>query len=442
MTPKKNNSYCHYPFFQLALKQWEKGHGIITAAPCCNALRPSNDFDALKIKEKLQNAPVPLTPKEIFFGSEMKELRNDMMQGKKNPACQVCWDMEMRSGDASSYRLMSDKPDDFDLEDINLSGLDLAFEEDCNLRCRMCSPGLSNKLRVDLKFFRENELKIDSWGSGVNDFEPNYDPDSENQTYNFDNESVQWKNILDNIHELRTIKATGGETLLSESFNQFLDVAIETGNAKNITLEFHTNATVFTSKMMYKLNFFKKINPTFSIDTANEKSYEYIRYPMSWKMLEKSVYKFIDNIDNEKVDIIHINSVMSAMTAFDYRELCDWVKQIGRICDTNMHLWVDELWPKEKAINITYLPHQMLSQLRNEYYLLDEQYNIWKKGRNMFFSIKHVINLIDEVLSKEENTQREKMLYEIRAFDASRKQDYHDFLHPWIIEFLDEESYD
>tara|TARA_B110000881_G_C18450509_1_gene450790 strand:- start:279 stop:770 length:492 start_codon:yes stop_codon:yes gene_type:complete len=163
---------------------------------------------------------------------------------------------------------------------------------------------------------------------------------------------------------------------------------------------------------------------------------------MSWKMLEKSVYKFIDNIDNEKVDLIHINSVMSVMTAFDYRELCDWVKQIGRICDTNMHLWVDELWPKEKAINITYLPHQMLSQLRNEYYLLDEQYNIWKKGRNMFFSIKHVINLIDEVLSKEENTQREKMLYEIRAFDASRKQDYHDFLHPWIIEFLDEESYD
>jgi hypothetical protein len=446
MNPLPNNTFCYYPFYQLALKYWKKDTGIVQAAPCCNSQRPNNNFDPLQLEEKLKyhvKQGDHILPKEIFYGKEMSKLRNNMLKGVKNPICNVCWDMEGQSNNnetVNSYRLaVVEKPiNDLDINNPKLLGIDFAFEETCNLRCRHCSPGLSNQNRIDLKFFRDNKYIIDSWGDHINLHEPNYVSNSENLTYNFDNEGSQWKSILDNIHELRVIKATGGETLLTKSFNQFLDVAIEKDCAKNITLEFHTNATVFTSKMMEKLNHFKKINPTFSIDSV-KKSYEYVRYPMIWNLLQKSVYKFIDTIGKNKVDIIHINSVINVITAFDYKELCEWSEHIGKKSETTIHLWLDELWPNDKAINITFLPHSILTDLKNEYLQLIDEYNIKRKQsiQAMYFSCKHIINLIDEVLSKKEDPQREKMLYEIQAFDASRKQDYHDFVHPKLIEFLD-----
>ena len=460
MKPSPDNTFCYYPFYQLALKYWKKDTGIVQAAPCCNSQRPNNNFDPLQLETKLKHYGDKgdhILPKEIFYGKEMTELRNSMLKGEKHPICNVCWDMEDRTNtneNYNSYRLASlYKPDDLDVNNPKLLSIDFAFEETCNLRCRHCGPGLSNQHRIDLKFFRNNNYIIDTWGDHINLHEPNYVSNSENLTYNFDNEGPQWKSILDNIHELQVIKATGGETLLTKSFNQFLDVAIEKDCAKNITLEFHTNATVFTSKMMEKLNHFKKINPTFSIDSV-KKRYEYLRYPMIWDLLQKSVYKFINTIGKDKVDIIHINSVINVITAFDYKELCEWTKQIGKVSGNEVHLWIDELWPKDKAINITFLPHSILKDLKNEYQQLINEYNIerkqrlkyvsirddrffWKDIRSMFFSCKHIINLIEEELSKKENPQREKMLYEIQAFDASRKQDYHDFVHPRLIEFLD-----
>ena len=74
MKPLPNNTFCYYPFYQLALKYWKKGTGIVQAAPCCNSQRPNNNFDPLQLEKKLKHYGDKgdhILPKEIFYGKEI-----------------------------------------------------------------------------------------------------------------------------------------------------------------------------------------------------------------------------------------------------------------------------------------------------------------------------------------------------------------------------------
>ena len=430
MKPSINNTFCYYPFYQLSLKGWEANRGIVEAAPCCNSQRAENNYDPLKIKEKIfeyYKKGKPLLPIDIFLGEEFNELRNSMLSGKKHPGCEVCWKMEENK--CSSYRLRSERliDENIDLNDLKILSLDLGLEENCNLRCRMCQPGVSNQLRKDLKFFKKNDITIDFWEDNLD--KKQLQPNSENDVFYFKSDGEQWKNILDNIDSIKIIKATGGETLLSKSFNQLLDTAIEKKCADKIILAFHTNATVFTKKIIDKLNQFKKVSSTFSIDSVG-KTYEYIRYPMTWNMLEKSVNKYIRSMDRTKIDFLYFNSVITVYSAFNYEDYCKWIEQLCLNHDVNARVWIDLSAPEKNPINVTYLPHKLLEILLLQLEFLSKKYD--------FLDCNNVIGHIENVLSKKETADKDKMLHQINAFDLSRNQDYHDFLNVKLIEFLDE----
>ena len=155
---------------------------------------------------------------------------------------------------------------------------------------------------------------------------------------------------------------------------------------------------------------------------------------MKWELLEKSVKKFIQMVDKSKVHMLSFNSVGSVFSAFNYRELCEWIYQLGLQNKIRVSLWVDQIIPENKSINITYLPHSLLKELLIEYEYLTNQYNSYD---NMIFNCENIINMINNTLLKKEDNFKDKMLYEIKAFDSSRNQDYHNFVHPKLIEFLD-----
>ena len=152
MEPSKDNTFCWHPFKQLAIKEWNSG-SIGNATPCCNMIRPESP-DPMGVKTKLRT--VKPTAKEIFHGEEMAGLRSAMLAGERHSACDVCWRMEDRG--AGSYRLSEIKEDSPQLiTDPQLQVIDFSFGENCNLRCRICMPGLSNKLRLDYRYFLKND---------------------------------------------------------------------------------------------------------------------------------------------------------------------------------------------------------------------------------------------------------------------------------------------
>lgn len=434
MQPNKDNTFCWHPFTQLALKEWNS-EGIMNATPCCNMIRPETP-DPMGLVTKLRT--VKPTAKEIFHGEEMSELRATMLAGERHSACDVCWRMEDRG--ASSYRLSEIKYHDPQLlTDPVLQVIDFSFGENCNLRCRICMPGLSNKLRLDYRYFLANDVDT----VGMQDFDYasdhpftqglNSNPGNEYAVYNFDQDSHQWRDILDNIHELTQIKATGGETTLSGGFLQFLDTAIERDCAKNITLEFHSNCTKFTNKLMDKLNQFRELRINASIDSIY-KNYDYMRYPMTWDKLSNSLHNYLDK--NQRPGVLSINPVVTALNAYSIPDLYHYqLRLVDKYSRPGLHwsVWVDLLWPEDKYINIKFLPQPIKQELI-------QLYAEMKSYPDLRFNcnIDNIIAFLTQHLELEITEQhRVNMLREITAFDKSRDQCYNDYLHPSIIEFLE-----
>jgi hypothetical protein len=434
MDSNKDNTFCWHPFRQLALKEWTDS-GISNATPCCNMIRPETS-DPMGLKTKLRTSTP--TAKEIFHGEEMNELRASMLAGERHRACNVCWRMEDRG--ASSYRLTEIKKHNPQLiTDPQLQVIDFSFGENCNLRCRICMPGLSNKLRIDYRYFLKNN--IDTTGMQDYDYRKdhhftqalNSDPGAEYAVNNFDSDSHQWQDILDNIHELVHIKATGGETTLSKGFLEFVDTAIERDCAKNIVLEFHSNCTKFTNRLMDKLNQFKNLYINASIDSIY-KNYDYMRYPMTWDKLERSLHNYLNK--NLRPGTLSFNPVVTALNSHSIPALYQYQIQLSaQYNQSNLRwsLWVDLLWPEDKSINIKFLPRSIKQDLIQLYSKMKDDHT-----DNVKCNIDNIIAFLEENLDLEITDQhRLNMLREIKAFDNSRNQCYTDFIHPDIITFLE-----
>lgn len=441
ITPSVDNTFCYYPFSQLALKEWIKGKGIINAAPCCNSIRPEHD-DPLNVKVHLENNQD--TPEQIFNNSKMKKLREDMLNNKRNNICKVCWDIEDMGG--KSYRLHSLPPGCktqhslFDANKPKLQGFDFGFGENCNLRCRMCYPGLSNKLTHDYKYFVDNKVNTqnidgfdyrkDKSKSGKN-HGPYYlytRNNSHNEVVNWDS-NHQWQNILDNIADLRQIKATGGETTLSEGFLTLIDHAIETNNSKNIMLEFHSNGTKFTNTFVEKMKLFGECRINISIDSIG-KNYEYIRYPMNFSKLESSVSNLLDKwSSNDPPLSIVLVSVFSCLNAHYLYDLYTWWKKNIKSKINKSGFYIDKLWPDNKFINVKFLPKKQKLEILNVLNQIQ---------REQIISVDNIIKYLEHHIDNEPVKQNKlNMLKEITMFDLSRNQLYKDYLHPSMTEYLD-----
>lgn len=486
MKPTKDNTFCWFPFSLLALKSWHKDIGITKAAPCCNSIRPETP-DPLNHLSEIVSNPDTITANEIFHGKTMREIREYALSNRKHPACTTCWKMEENgNGDeVYSYRLDSSPPglltvtDEDILQDMidnpKLSSIDFAFGENCNLRCRMCAPGLSNKLRLDYTYFVENnidtsgiigfdwkqrrkEIIEESTKFGLELSTPNeltldeqrekdqeLFPGGEYEVYNW-RDGNQWKDILDNIHDLRHIKATGGETLMSKPFIEFLDRAIETGAAENIFLEFHTNATKFSNENIEKLKKFNGLTLNCSIDSYG-KNYEYIRYPMKFPVLEKSLRNILESVKdvnhkhtpNGFIKNFSFNVVLSALNAHYLEDLVEFHyglhKEYSLKSNEYSVFFVDLLWPEDKFINVKFLPKNIKLDLIEKFKNIRDKYN-----EHMYYNtnMTSAINILEQNLDLEITEQhRLDMLREIKVFDMSRDQCYNEYIHPDIIEFLE-----
>lgn len=436
--------------------------------------------DPLNNHIELISNPDTITAEEIFHGKTMNEIREYALTNRRHPSCATCWKMEENGNgdDVYSYRLDSMPPgllkitDEDELDDLienpKLSSIDFAFGENCNLRCRMCQPGLSNKLRLDYQYFADNNVDT----SGIQGFDWQKRRDTiikensltelsleeqkrtdqelyiggEYQVYNW-KDGKQWENILDNIHNLKHIKATGGETLMSKPFIQFLDTAIETGASKNIMLEFHTNATKFSNENIEKLKKFDGLVLNCSIDGYG-KNYEYIRYPMKFSVLEKSLRNILESVKdiNYKrtpygfIKNFSFNVVLSVLNAHYLEDLVEFHyslhKEYGRKSNEFAVFFLDLLWPEEKYINVKFLPKHIKLDLIEKFKNIKENYS----HNNDYYHTNMIsgISFLEANLDLEITEQhRLNMLKEIKVFDMSRNQCYNDYIHPDIIEFLE-----
>lgn len=247
------------------------------------------------------------TPMSAWNNEYMRDVRKTMLSGQIPKSCKKCYDEEAK-GVASKRlwetgtwmengidlaQLVEDTAEDGTVPE-KLYYLDLRLGHTCNLKCIMCSPHDSSLWVSDHKkvfpLFQNNEIKKQiSWDK--NNFNSHW---HENPEF--------WKEIYDQIPNIKQLYFAGGDPLVIKEHKLFLEEILKKGYAKNIILRYNTNGLLVNDEMIELWSKFKKVKVGFSLDGLDEKNY-YIRYPSDWKTIVKNLHKLDNSPRNIEVSI-------------------------------------------------------------------------------------------------------------------------------------------
>jgi MoaA/NifB/PqqE/SkfB family radical SAM enzyme len=235
----------------------------------------------------------------------LSDLRSQIKSDNKITACEGCWANEEIGN--QSYRqgqILAFESNNIEINtNTELVSLLYNCENTCNLRCITCGPKFSSAWRVE----------YEKLGYEIQD-------NTAKKTFSLHN--VVWQSL--DFSKLRLLHFTGGEPLLTVDHENVLEKVKEQGNINQLVVSYNTNGTIFPSARALDLwRDVKLLKLYFSIDSIGE-SFEYIRYPASWKQVEENLFKIreldFDNCWFQLGVTIGINNIFYLQDLIDWRD--------------------------------------------------------------------------------------------------------------------------
>ena len=239
---------------------------------------------------------------EFYNGSEMSELRSELLAGKTPTICSSCqyedkhgklsgrhkqllksavtevdFDLKMRS--SPHYKHFKYSWENLGKSDYNPVDLQIDLGNICNSACIMCSPMYSSRLEKD--YTKLNVLADDLFEK------PTY-----NQSWTRNPELIdKFVDELGQIPKLNYIHFLGGETLYDAAFYKICDKLIEKNLAKDIIVGTTTNGTIYNEKIETYIKNFRQFHLGISIESVTNLN-DYIRYPSEIESVLDIINKF------------------------------------------------------------------------------------------------------------------------------------------------------
>lgn len=363
-----------------------------TFKPCCNAFGTNS-------KHTVRNSDYTL--ESWFNGPEMSQLRQDMLEGRRNDLCTRCWQDEDRSGHSIRTR-MNQKFAHVANGPPSIKYLDLKLTNQCNLQCMMCSPQDSNRIGDEAQQMIQQGLPVPI----------NY-ADGPTQTLIKSPSIDEINQLLPNI---KVLKFTGGEPSIQPEVLTVLDTAISKGYSKQIELNLTTNATKFNTRLLDKLVQFNTVKLNISVDGYGS-VYDYIRYPFKWS-------KWLERIDEIKQYDIKC-SYTAVPQLLNIENLHKLQQLLGEDLYLNNYIHPDGIW---NSLDI--VPKHILQYAVDRIVLNDNN--------------KTLINYIKQLIAKGEPAYKERlddMVTTLKTFDTIRNRCYNEYLEAQTVEFIEQSGY-
>ena len=232
-----------------------------------------------------------------YFQNTMAPIRTKLLLGQDHAQCSECHHMEQHkkpSGRQRQLLKVGVTVDKFEKTMISSpvfhefkysndhGGHTNRFPSDwqidlgnfCNSACVYCNPEFSSRLATEFKRIGLiDQMPPGSWC----------------------NDEKLIKKFIDNLSacdELHYLHFLGGETLITPGFEIILKGIIAAGLAKNVTIGFTTNLTVWNSDVIDLLTQFKQVNLGVSIDTLTPVN-DYVRWPSNLPEVNKILNQWI-----------------------------------------------------------------------------------------------------------------------------------------------------
>lgn len=271
-------------------------------SPCCKFQTKYYDQ-----KFNLQESSI-----SIYANSEfLKNIKQEFSDNQWPRGCERCRIEEENS--IESKRMLDhdrwkEHYQDYELKEENFITASLAFGNTCNLKCITCNPYSSSQWRKEYQDIYQVDIQHFKF-----------------YKQNFVTDFV--KSAPDIIH----LDIPGGEPFLSgiKEQKQLLQHYIDQNQAKDITLHYTTNATVFPDTEWWNIwKSFKEIDLQLSLDGIGEQ-YEYIRYPAVWSEVLPNIKKYIaaeKTLDNFRISVSH---TVSAYNIYYLDKFVSWCHNMG-----------------------------------------------------------------------------------------------------------------
>lgn len=293
------------------------------------------------IPHKIDLDEVRKNPGALHDTQFKKEQRKLMLAGTRPPECSYCWKVEDLPNNHISDRFL--KSGEFwarpFIKEISQKAwdqpspptyLEVSFSNLCNFKCAYCFPDSSSK-----------------WMSEIQEFGPyptsnfygtmKYDGKDSNVALPEDNNpyvDAFWKWIPEIITNLKVLRVTGGEPLLSKDCRQLIDFI---GKNPNSDLNFSINSNLgvpspIVEKMMLSLTTLlteKKIKTSqifTSLDTWGSHS-EYIRFGLDLELWKKNLEICLQHSSQLKITIM---VAFNALSVFKFKEFLEFVVEKRR----------------------------------------------------------------------------------------------------------------
>jgi MoaA/NifB/PqqE/SkfB family radical SAM enzyme len=271
-------------------------------SPCCKFQTKYYDQ-----KFNLQESSI-----SIYANSEfLKNIKQEFSDNQWPRGCERCR-IEEENGIESKRMLDHDRwkehYQDYELKEENFITASLAFGNTCNLKCITCNPYSSSQWRKEYQDIYQVDIQPFKF-----------------YKQNFVTDFV--KSAPDIIH----LDIPGGEPFLSgiKEQKQLLQHYIDQNQAKDITLHYTTNVTVFPDTEWWNIwKSFKEIDLQLSLDGIGEQ-YEYIRYPAVWSEVLPNIKKYIaaeKTLDNFRISVSH---TVSAYNIYYLDKFVSWCHNMG-----------------------------------------------------------------------------------------------------------------
>lgn len=252
----------------------------------------------------------------VDYEDAFRQLRIDMLAGKKDPRCSKCYEEElggqpsMRTA-ANEFHAMEDRYNKLTPDFNKLEHIELSLDNTCNYQCRMCSSMFSSKLLKRDMYLTTEHSDLDFHVAKVQ--KSRYDT--------LKNMDIDWS-------ELRSVKLLGGEPFLSPNFLDFLYFLDMKTDISKVQLEIVTNCSQrMTEEISEILNDFKYVLLSGSFDGLPELS-EYQRVGSDFKTSFMNFLEYGDLLKNRRM------TVHQTFTVLNVNKLNESLEYYEPHCDT------------------------------------------------------------------------------------------------------------
>ena len=244
---------------------------------------------------------------EVWNSEDMKQVRLNMLNGKKCKQCVRCYEKEKYGHDSLRVRSNRDWLEkhwgkvaktnaDGSLDDLHIVYLDFRFSNVCNLRCRYCGPELSSNWFSDAVKSSYNITpteQVIQIRKDVDGFMEEFEP------------------MLEHIEQ---IYWAGGEPIIMDEHWAIMNKLVEMGKT-DIRIFYNTNFTKLTYKKYDVLDLWKNfehISIGASLDAEGSRA-EYQRKGTDWSDIEANIKR----LKQTSPDIdFYVSATVSAYNAW------------------------------------------------------------------------------------------------------------------------------